>query len=304
MLKLFGSAVAGTLTVAGGATTFYPDSVMHLKKRFLVEAREASSSVNDVNMSHGTKWNYNWDMREPSSLVKPLKQNATPEEIEEYKQAKDKMKPKATRIIVMVRHGQYNLQGRDDSQRYLTELGRKQAASTGQRLGLLYDHYLNKKKEDENGNKQKPRVRLVKSTMTRATETGDIIHQHLPDLDIQPCDLIREGAPCKPDPHTVHWVPDPWDFFQEGARIEAGFRKYFHRADPTQTEDSVDILVCHGNVIRYCVCRALQIDPAAWLRMSVHNGSITVVAVPPSGRVKVTQVGEAGHFSPDMLTFN
>ena len=26
MLKLFGSAVAGTLTVAGGATTFYPDS--------------------------------------------------------------------------------------------------------------------------------------------------------------------------------------------------------------------------------------------------------------------------------------
>ena len=28
---------------------------MHLKKRFLVEAREASSTVNDVNMSHGTK---------------------------------------------------------------------------------------------------------------------------------------------------------------------------------------------------------------------------------------------------------
>jgi hypothetical protein len=33
-----------------------------------------------------------------------------------------------------------------------------------------------------------------------------------------------------------------------------------------QTDTSVDILVCHGNVIRYCLCRALQLDPAAWLR--------------------------------------
>jgi len=303
MLKLFGSVVAGG-TLTGVAATLNPDSVMNLKTRFLVEAREASSTVNDVNMSHGTKWDQNWDMREPSSLLKPLKKNATPEETEEYNKAVEKMKPKATRFIVMVRHGQYNLEGKEDSQRYLTELGRKQAASTGQRLGLLYNQYLGKESEDENGNELKPRVRLVKSTMTRATETGDIIHQHLPDLQIQPCDLIREGAPCRPDPHTDLWAPEPCDFFQEGARIEAGFRKYFHRAEPTQTEDSFDILVCHGNVIRYCVCRALQLDPAAWLRMSLHNGSITVFAVRPNGRVSVRSVGEAGHFPPDMLTFN
>ena len=104
--------------------------------------------------------------------------------------------------------------------------------------------------------------------------------------------------------------------------------------------------VCHGNVIRYCVCRALQLDPQvlplvlvplsnfaycrnlrpvqficllcycfvelasvvplfchtlsiialhgklvqknplkAWLRMAVHNGSITVLVIKPSGRV-------------------
>ena len=44
-------------------------------------------------------------------------------------------------------------------------------------------------------------------------------------------------------------------FFVEGARIEAGFRKYFHRADPDQKEDSVEVIVCHANVIRYFVCR-------------------------------------------------
>jgi hypothetical protein len=47
-------------------------------------------------------------------------------------------------------------------------------------------------------------------------------------------------------------------FFQDGARIEAAFRKYFHRADCEQKCDTVEILVCHANVIRYFVCRWVQ----------------------------------------------
>ena len=45
------------------------------------------------------------------------------------------------------------------------------------------------------------------------------------------------------------------EFFQDGARIEAAFRKYFHRASPEQEEDSYEIIVGHANVIRYFVCR-------------------------------------------------
>ena len=48
-----------------------------------------------------------------------------------------------------------------------------------------------------------------------------------------------------------------FQYFQDGARIEAAFRKYFHRADPTQKADSVEIIVCHANVIRYFVCRSV-----------------------------------------------
>jgi hypothetical protein len=44
-------------------------------------------------------------------------------------------------------------------------------------------------------------------------------------------------------------------FYQDGARIEAAFRKYFHRAEKSQETDSYEILVCHANVIRYFVCR-------------------------------------------------
>ena len=94
------------------------------------------------------------------------------------------------------------------------------------------------------------------------------------------------------------------DFFIEGSRIEAAFRKYIHRADPDQTQDSVDILVCHGNVIRYFVCRALQFPPEAWLRFAVHNGSITVMSVNKKGDVIVTALGESGHLPVDKLTFN
>ena len=50
----------------------------------------------------------------------------------------------------------------------------------------------------------------------------------------------------------VHFVQQ---FYQDGARIEAAFRKYFHRADPEQKGDSVEVIICHANVIRYFICR-------------------------------------------------
>ena len=48
--------------------------------------------------------------------------------------------------------------------------------------------------------------------------------------------------------------------FQDGARIEAAFRKYIHRADPDQLEDSYEIIVCHANVIRYFICRSVNMS--------------------------------------------
>ena len=43
------------------------------------------------------------------------------------------------------------------------------------------------------------------------------------------------------------------------------------------------MLVCHGNVIRYFVARALQLDPEIWLRMAVNNASYTVLDVHSDG---------------------
>uniref|UniRef100_A0A1A8QQ81 Serine/threonine-protein phosphatase PGAM5, mitochondrial n=1 Tax=Nothobranchius pienaari TaxID=704102 RepID=A0A1A8QQ81_9TELE len=100
-------------------------------------------------------------------------------------------------------------------------------------------------------------------------------------------------------------------YHEDGARIEAAFRRYIHRADPKQKEDSYEIIVCHANVIRYFVCRfvpaeaqlrALQFPPEGWLRMGLHNGSITWLTIRPSGRVGLRTMGDAGFMPPDKLT--
>lgn len=232
----------------------------------------------------GHSWDFNWDKRDPSALSNGKKKETA---TEDPSSEQDNGKPKATRNILLIRHSQYNLSGNSDKERILTPLGREQAELTGQRLaalGLKYDI-------------------LIHSSMARATETANIISKHLPGpgVELLSCDLLREGAPIEPVPPVTHWKPDAV-YHEDGARIEAAFRRYIHRADPKQKEDSFEIIVCHANVIRYFVCRALQFPPEGWLRMGLNNGSITWLTIRPSGRVALRTLGDSGFMPPDKLT--
>lgn len=238
-----------------------------------------------TNHAPSVKWDPNWDRRDPECCVKPPKGRSV-EEQNKYNEALQQARPTATRHLYLIRHGQYVLKGDTDRELVLTELGRKQAELTGQRLKDL----------------GVPFSRLVYSTMTRATETAQLIHAYLEPLPLEPCELIREGAPVPPEPPVGSWKPEAKVFYTDGARIEAGFRKYFYRALPSQKEDSHEIIVCHGNVIRYWICRALQFPPEAWLRFSLANCSISRVSIQPSGRVSVRSLGDTGHFPKEMIT--
>ncbi|KAJ8263434.1 hypothetical protein COCON_G00158910 [Conger conger] len=233
--------------------------------------------------SSGNGWDTNWDKRDPSSFVNVKKKDTATDDPNSETESN---KPKATRNIFLIRHSQYNLNGNGDKEKTLTLLGREQAELTGQRLadlGLKYNV-------------------LVHSTMTRATETANIISKHLPGVELVSCDLLREGAPIEPVPAVSHWKPEAAQYHEDGARIEAAFRHYVHRADAKQKEDSYEIIVCHANVIRYFVCRALQFPPEGWLRMGLNNGSITWITVRPSGRVGLRTLGDSGFMPPDKLT--
>ncbi|XP_067083720.1 serine/threonine-protein phosphatase PGAM5, mitochondrial isoform X1 [Osmerus mordax] len=231
----------------------------------------------------GRTWDFNWDKRDPTTLLNGKKKESLSED---PSTEQENGKPKATRNILLIRHSQYNLSGTGDKERILTPLGREQAELTGQRLatlGLKYDI-------------------LIHSTMARATETAHIISKHLSGVELVSCDLLREGAPIEPVPPVTHWQPDAVQYHEDGARIEAAFRRYIHRADAKQTEDSYEVIVCHANVIRYFVCRALQFPPEGWLRMGLNNGSITWLTIRPSGRVALRTLGDSGFMPPDKLT--
>lgn len=59
--------------------------------------------------------------RSPASLVKPSKGK---EDDNRYNTELEQAKPTAKRHIFLIRHGQYNLEGRKDPERFLTALGK------------------------------------------------------------------------------------------------------------------------------------------------------------------------------------
>lgn len=227
----------------------------------------------------GLRWDSNWDMCDKGTTKPKRRDDGRVDE------ESNEIKPTAVRHLVFIRHGQYHADANNSDDKRLTKLGRQQAETTGQRLKNLNRKY----------------TKLVCSTLIRAVETADIIAKHLPDVPRESCDFLQEGAPAPPDPPSKRWRPDK-TFFQDGPRIEAAFRKHIHRADVDQVGDSVEIYVCHGNVIRYFVCRVLQFPPEGWLRMSIGHCGITWVTIKPNGRVSVRSMGDTGHLPPEQLS--
>jgi hypothetical protein len=65
-----------------------------------------------------------------------------------------------------------------------------------------------------------------------------------------------------------------------------------------------EVLVCHGNVIRFFALRALQLPPEAWLRMAVAHASITTITITAEGDVLLSALGDAGHLDAKDVTFS
>ena len=245
--------------------------------------RKVNAATKFLQNYENSKWDSNWDKRDPNHLVDPKKLKDL--DCDSLTQILNEHKSKATRHLIFIRHGQYNSQFKEDEKRTLTLLGQEQAVYTGIRLkefGIAYD-------------------RLVESTMTRALETSALIQGQINTVPTERTDLLREGSPIKPDPPQSNWRPDT-AVYADSPRIEAAFRKYVHRAASSQEKDSYEIFVCHANVIRYIVCRALQLPPSAWLRISLRHGSITWLSVQPSGKVSLQCLGESGHMPTEKLS--
>jgi serine/threonine-protein phosphatase PGAM5 len=192
---------------------------------------------------------------------------------------------KGTRTIYLIRHGEYDQTDTSDADvgKELTPLGIAQARLVSARLKGMPVEFTS----------------LISSTLTRARQTAIIINEEFPDLKLQQSTLIRE---CTPPTWRQDIMAEETDSDLNLCveNIEKAFRDYF--IPSPDDKDRNDIIVCHGNVIRYLVTKSLNVATMSWLQMSIGNCSLTIIRILPDGSMKLAAYGDMGHIPPNMQT--
>jgi serine/threonine-protein phosphatase PGAM5 len=193
---------------------------------------------------------------------------------------------KGVRTLYLIRHGEYTPQDDNipDSENVLTPLGIAQAHLVATRLKSMNIKFNS----------------LISSTMTRAKETAMVINEDFPELNLEQSDLIRECTPPSWRKDIMAGV-DTTERQECAVNLEQAFKKYF--IPSTDDFDRNDIIVCHGNVIRYFVTKVLKVDTMAWLQMSISNCSLTIIRIFPDGTMKLDAFSDYGHIPENMRTF-
>jgi serine/threonine-protein phosphatase PGAM5 len=192
---------------------------------------------------------------------------------------------KGTRTIYFIRHGYYNESDERDefTGKGLTPLGIAQARLVSARLKGMPVNFTS----------------LTSSTMTRARETAMVINEDFPELQLKQNELICECTPPSWRKDVMAGV-DTVHRKECVENLENAFKEYF--IPSPDINDRNDIIVCHGNVIRYFVTKVLKVDTMAWLQMSIGNCSLTTIRIKPDGTMKLVSFSDVGHIPPNMQT--
>jgi serine/threonine-protein phosphatase PGAM5 len=190
----------------------------------------------------------------------------------------------AFRTIVLVRHGHYAPDPAADPRLgpHLSALGVAQARLAGARLAGLPARF----------------DALYASPLQRARDTAASIAADLPGRAFQVEDDLAECTPPSRE-KRVAASEKPADLAACQQQLDRLYAAHFR---PAVGAPSTELYVCHGNVIRYLTTRALGVDPAAWLSMSIGHASITRIRIAPDGSMQVIAVGDVGHLPPNLQT--
>lgn len=188
--------------------------------------------------------------------------------------------------MYLVRHGQYDhADERDEfTGKGLVPLGIAQARLLAARLRAMPVEFTS----------------LTSSTMTRARQTASVIQREFPGLELRQNALICECTP----PTWREDIMKEVSALETAAcvkNIEQFFEDFF--VPSPDANDRHDLVVCHGNVIRYFVAKALQVDTMSWLQMSISNCSLTIIRIKADGTMKLDAFGDYGHIPENMRTF-
>ena len=193
----------------------------------------------------------------------------------------------AKRLLHLVRHGHYNVQMHDKGK--LTPTGQNQAqavADAFRERNIQVMHH---------------------SPIYRAIETAEIIQQAIPHVEMRANDDLRECIPSVPDRLSdlfAEFYPDvtPDSLQQCTSRLDNLYNTLFVPSEGD--EDLQELVVCHGNVIRYLVSQIVGANSDAWVNMIIHHCGITRVLVDTDGFVCLVSHNDIGHLSDALRTEN
>jgi serine/threonine-protein phosphatase PGAM5 len=190
--------------------------------------------------------------------------------------------PTFTHTLYLIRHGAYvaDRNADPDLGPGLTALGIAQARLIAGRLsgaGIKFDS-------------------MTSSPLQRARDTAAVMHETLSSVPVAQSPLLRECMP----PVFESVEAEAAERAACAKQLDQAFAEFFK---PAGNANRNDILVAHGNVIRYMVMKALQVDSRAWLRMTIAHASLTVIQVHSDGSIKVLAVGDNGHIPSPLLSW-
>jgi len=194
------------------------------------------------------------------------------------------------RVIYLVRHGQYEPypENGDSLGGSLTLLGREQAEHTAQALASTIAVST-----------------IYASTLRRAAETATVIARQFSGLEVQTARDLWEIVPCIPpreaDYFALHFPNlTPAAIARDRYLADQAFDRLFC---PANGSDQHDLIVCHGNLIRYFACRVLKVAVEIWANMETNNCGITRCVIESDGRMMLVSLNDIGHLSPELRTF-
>ncbi|TPW16722.1 MAG: serine/threonine-protein phosphatase PGAM5, partial [bacterium] len=136
------------------------------------------------------------------------------------------------------------------------------------------------------------------SRLTRARESARVVAAEFPELAVRSTSVLNE---CTPPTWRADVMADldSTEAIDCRGQLDRAFAE-FVSAPPDSGRH--DILVCHGNVIRYFVTKTLNVDTMAWLGMGIGNASLTIIQVRADGTSRLMSFSDVGHLPPNMQT--
>lgn len=184
----------------------------------------------------------------------------------------------AIKTIILLRHGQYE----SKPVQRLTALGRQQAVLAGKRLA------------------QYSITKIYSSNMPRAQETARIVNRRL-KKSLEESELLCECVPGFPmKERKKHGFTDAKKLARAKKQADQAFKKFFQFSKTSQTE----LLVCHGNIIRYLICKSLGIETDTWTKFDIKQCGLCIVELDSkTKKMMVITHGDVGHIPLKLQSF-